>query len=153
MSLGMKLWKLNETTGYWDYQRNVTPETADEWRRRFQIDEPTATFRISKTKPIPPALRSAIRREHAERAAAPTIKENGRPMYMDPFTSAREDLEPLISKSIYRLRLNGQGYTARGMYFGVGPKLWEYFDGRKIHYTRAPDKENALANFKRDLRR
>lgn len=72
---------------------------------------------------------------------------------MNPFTSAREDLEPLISKSIYRLRLNIHGYTAHGKYFGVGPKLWEYFDGRKIHYTRALDKKTALANFKRDLGR
>ncbi len=75
--LGMKLWKLNETTGYWDYQRNVTPETADEWRRRFQIDEPTATFRVSKAKPIPPTLQSAIRREYAERAASPAGATSG----------------------------------------------------------------------------
>lgn len=53
----LRLWKLNERTGYWDYQRSVTPETADEWRRIFQIDEPKATFVISKNKPIPPALR------------------------------------------------------------------------------------------------
>jgi len=58
----LRLWKLNERTGLWDYQRTVTPETADEWRRIFQIDEPTATFKVSVNKPVPPALRRAIRR-------------------------------------------------------------------------------------------
>ncbi len=53
----LRLWKLNERTGLWDYQRSVTPETADEWRRIFQIDDPKATFVVSKSKPIPPALR------------------------------------------------------------------------------------------------
>jgi alpha-L-arabinofuranosidase len=59
---GLRLWKLNERTGYWDYQRNVTTETADEWRRIFQIDEPTATFVVSKNKPMSPALRRSFRR-------------------------------------------------------------------------------------------
>ena len=57
----LRLWKLNEITGLWDYQRTVTPETADEWRRIFQIDEPKATFVVSKNKPIPPALRKRSR--------------------------------------------------------------------------------------------
>ncbi len=56
-ALTMRLWKLNERTGLWDYQRSVTPETADEWRRIFQIDDPKATFVVSKNKPVPPALR------------------------------------------------------------------------------------------------
>ena len=43
----LRLWKLNERTGYWDYQRTVTPETADEWRRIFQIDEAQAVFMVS----------------------------------------------------------------------------------------------------------
>jgi hypothetical protein len=67
----MKLWKLNERTGYWDYQRSVTPEDADEWRRRFQVDEPTAVFHISAGKPIPPALRKAVRREHTREEIGP----------------------------------------------------------------------------------
>ena len=54
---GLRLWKLNERSGLWNYQRSVTPETADEWRRHFQIGEPQATFIVSKRKPIPPALR------------------------------------------------------------------------------------------------
>jgi hypothetical protein len=58
----LRLWKLNEVTGLWVCQRTVTPETADEWRRIFQIDEPTAVFTVSRNKPIPPALRKAIRR-------------------------------------------------------------------------------------------
>ena len=57
----LRLWKLNERSGLWDYQRSVTPETADEWRRRFQIDEPKATFAVSKNRPIPPALRKGGR--------------------------------------------------------------------------------------------
>jgi hypothetical protein len=62
----LRLWKLNEVTGYWDYQRTVTPETADEWRRIFQNDEPKATFAVSKNKPIPPALRQNIRASHEQ---------------------------------------------------------------------------------------
>jgi hypothetical protein len=57
----LRLWKLNERSGLWDYQRSVTPETADEWRRRFQIDEPRATFAVSKNRPVPPALRKGGR--------------------------------------------------------------------------------------------
>ena len=59
----LRLWKLNERTGYWGYQRTVTPETADEWRRIFQIDEPKAVFMVSKNRPMPPVLRREMERK------------------------------------------------------------------------------------------
>ena len=58
----MRLWKLNEITGLWDYQRTVTSENADDWLFQFQRIEPKATFVVSKNKPIPPALRRMSQR-------------------------------------------------------------------------------------------
>lgn len=45
------LWKYNKITGYWKLERNVTPETKDQWLKTFKEDEPKETFMISKTKP------------------------------------------------------------------------------------------------------
>jgi hypothetical protein len=47
----LKLWKLNERTGLWDYQRTVTSETSAEWLHIFKRGEPHATFVVSKNKP------------------------------------------------------------------------------------------------------
>jgi hypothetical protein len=59
MSL-MKLWKLNERTGYWDYQRSFEDPTQTlPWLAKFQELEPQATFKVSTNKPTPPALAKA----------------------------------------------------------------------------------------------
>jgi hypothetical protein len=47
----MKLWKYNRITGLWDFQRAVSPETADSWLAVFQKDQPQEYFRVSKNKP------------------------------------------------------------------------------------------------------
>lgn len=48
---GLRLWRYNQTTGYWNYERSVTPETAEQWLAVFQKDEPTAYFKVSRHKP------------------------------------------------------------------------------------------------------
>ena len=47
----LSLWKHNKRSGLWDHQRNVTPETKDEWLKTFTKDEPDAHFHVSKNKP------------------------------------------------------------------------------------------------------
>lgn len=47
----MKLWKLNKTTGYWQYVRDCDKQTAAQWLAIFQKDEPTEQFKISARKP------------------------------------------------------------------------------------------------------
>ena len=47
----LKLWKLNEASGEWLYERNVEPDTQYEWLSHFQRFEPRATFKVSATKP------------------------------------------------------------------------------------------------------
>lgn len=45
-----------------------------------------------------------------------------------------------------RVKLNRQGYTSSGQYFGVGAPLWECYDGdRGPLYLRAGDKKAAMA--------
>jgi hypothetical protein len=45
-----------------------------------------------------------------------------------------------------RVKLNRQGYTSSGQYFGVGAPLWECYDGdRGPLYLRAGDKKAAIA--------
>jgi len=56
MQTAKRLWKLNNRTGYWDYQRSVTDETAAAWLARFREDEPEADFKVSLHRPKPPAL-------------------------------------------------------------------------------------------------
>lgn len=47
----LSLWKHNKRSGMWDHQRNVTPETKDQWIKTFTKDEPDAHFHVSKNKP------------------------------------------------------------------------------------------------------
>lgn len=47
------VWKYNERTGYWDYQRTCHPDTADSWLSIFSRDEPEAEFKLSLKKPKP----------------------------------------------------------------------------------------------------
>lgn len=47
----LKLWKYNEASGQWEYQRNVEPDTADGWLQHFQKHEPRSRFKISATRP------------------------------------------------------------------------------------------------------
>lgn len=56
----LRLWKFNQHTGLWNYQRTVTPETSDEWLKIFRRDEPRETFKVSANKPskAPPYLRN-----------------------------------------------------------------------------------------------
>jgi len=45
-----------------------------------------------------------------------------------------------------RVKLNREGYTSSGQYFGVGAPLWECYDGdRGPLYLRAGDKKAAMA--------
>lgn len=45
------LWKYNKAIGVWDYARGVSPETAPEWLRIYQRDEPDEHFVVSDRKP------------------------------------------------------------------------------------------------------
>jgi len=51
---GMRLWKYNKITGLWNVVRSVTAETAVEWLKVWQKDEPKETFVISIRKPSSP---------------------------------------------------------------------------------------------------
>lgn len=50
----LQLWKFNKVTGLWVPQRTVTQQTADEWLRIFQRDEPEEIFKVSVNKPRTP---------------------------------------------------------------------------------------------------
>jgi len=53
----MRLWKYNKITG-WNVARSVTPDTAVEWLKIWQKDEPKETFVISTRKPpLPKSFR------------------------------------------------------------------------------------------------
>ena len=45
------LWRYNTRSGYWDMVRDSLIENAPAWLRIFQGDEPTAHFKISRTRP------------------------------------------------------------------------------------------------------
>jgi hypothetical protein len=50
----LKLWRqeAHRIAGHaWVYVRSVTPETAPEWQRVYERDEPAVTFLVSATKP------------------------------------------------------------------------------------------------------
>lgn len=50
----MKLWSYRPRPSggwHWVYERDVTPETAEQWLKVFQADMPNVVFRIQKTKP------------------------------------------------------------------------------------------------------
>jgi hypothetical protein len=47
----MFLWMHNTQTGVWDQQRDVTPETKDQWMQIFQKDKPHARFVVSERRP------------------------------------------------------------------------------------------------------
>lgn len=47
----LSLWQYNEITGIWNHMRSVHPDTAENWLKIFQKDNPRAAFRISKYQP------------------------------------------------------------------------------------------------------
>jgi hypothetical protein len=47
----MALWKYNNTTGFWDYQRDTLKETEKQWLKVFEKQCPNDVFKISKSKP------------------------------------------------------------------------------------------------------
>jgi hypothetical protein len=49
--MSIKLWKYNRITGYWVYQRECNPDTADQWLVIFQKAEPEESFILRKNKP------------------------------------------------------------------------------------------------------
>ena len=59
-----------------------------------------------------------------------------------------------------KLRINSQGYTSDGSYFGVGPPVyfiaWYFENGTAIFcdtwHVRAYDRESALSQWKREFR-
>jgi hypothetical protein len=48
------LWKYNRITGYWRAERDVSPETAQQWLTIFRDDEPRESFKISASRPSGP---------------------------------------------------------------------------------------------------
>lgn len=61
--------------------------------------------------------------------------------------------------SIAKQRLNNQGYTSEGYYFGVGEQLWVYshcaYNDKTnewtniVDYLRAPNRNKAIAELKK----
>ena len=47
----MKLWAYSPITGFWNFIREVTPETAQEWLAVWQKAEPSREFKLSKNRP------------------------------------------------------------------------------------------------------
>lgn len=47
----ISLWVFNRVTGYWNLVRNCDVQTAQDWMRIFQTDDPGAVYQLSKTKP------------------------------------------------------------------------------------------------------
>jgi hypothetical protein len=64
----------------------------------------------------------------------------------------------VTANDVRRVKLDSGGYDHRGMYWGVGEKLWQYVGdanlgpGLQALYTRAPNLNVAVANFKQRLR-
>ena len=50
----MRLWKYNKITGLWNVVRSVTTESAGEWLKVWQKDEPQETFVVLSRKPPSP---------------------------------------------------------------------------------------------------
>jgi hypothetical protein len=48
---GMKLWRYNAVTGYWNLVRTCDDATATQWLALFVSDEPSASFKLSKRQP------------------------------------------------------------------------------------------------------
>ena len=55
----INLWRYNETTGLWRLQRTCVADTAKQWLKIFQEDEPDAIFRLSFNKPKAPPHETA----------------------------------------------------------------------------------------------
>ena len=56
---------------------------------------------------------------------------------------------------VYAVRLDRQGYDRHGRYFGVGEKLWNWYDDRgygRDEYIRAPTKSEAVRQFREKLK-
>jgi len=47
----MALWRLHDRSGLWTHERNVSPDEAEAWVRRFRQDEPEAVFVVASKKP------------------------------------------------------------------------------------------------------
>lgn len=45
------LWRYNSTTGYWVLERMCSTVSSGKWLEVFKKDEPSASFKLSKTKP------------------------------------------------------------------------------------------------------
>lgn len=45
------LWKYNRASGLWSLQREVAPDTRDNWLKLFQEDEPKEHFVVSSRSP------------------------------------------------------------------------------------------------------
>ena len=46
----MTLWKYNKAKGFWDYVRDVTPETKQHWLDIYMKDEPEEIFKVLNQK-------------------------------------------------------------------------------------------------------
>lgn len=55
----MKIWRWNEVTGYWKYERDCYRENTENWLKIFSDDEPGVVFRASNRRPVKaPAARN-----------------------------------------------------------------------------------------------
>jgi len=48
------LWKYNKATGYWCVARDCAHDTAADWLKIFQQDEPGEIFKLSVNRPRNP---------------------------------------------------------------------------------------------------
>jgi hypothetical protein len=57
----LKLWKYDKIAGYYVFVRSCDKETAENWLKIFQEDEPDEKFVLSKNKPkLPKSILSRL---------------------------------------------------------------------------------------------
>jgi hypothetical protein len=47
----MKIWVYNPITGYWQFGRDATPDTAQQWLAIWQQDRPAGHVVVAKRRP------------------------------------------------------------------------------------------------------
>lgn len=47
----LMLWKYNKRSGYWQSQRSVADDTAEQWLKTYEQDEPSEYFCLHANRP------------------------------------------------------------------------------------------------------
>lgn len=63
----LHLWRLHPRSGFWQAERDVTPETAQQWLDRFQRDDPQGIYLVSARRPTVKAGSDLLAAKHRAR--------------------------------------------------------------------------------------